>query len=93
MFYLVTIETKFSVKLIYFYFILFYFILFYFILFYFIIIMATCFNPRRSSLGLHFEPTFLKICVHSWDPKQCLQILSMNWFISNNLMEIKITLC
>ena len=40
--------------------------------------MATCFNPRRSSLGLHFEPTFLKICVHSWDPKQCLQILSMN---------------
>ena len=42
-------------------------------LFYFIIKLATCFDPKGSSSGLHYEPTFLKSCVHSWYPKQCLE--------------------
>ena len=72
------LKTKVSVKHIY---------------FYFIIKLVTCFDPRGSSSGLHYEPICLKSCIHSWDPNQSLQILSMNWFVSNNLMEVKLILC
>jgi hypothetical protein len=60
------------------------------IYFYFAIKLATCFDPRGSSSGLCYEPTCLKSCVHSWDPKQCLQIST---FWSRNYFFNFSTLC
>jgi len=57
------LKTKVSVKHIY---------------FYFIIQLATCFDPTGSSSGLHYEPTCLKSCVHSWVPKQRSYLIFVN---------------